>query len=59
MVACNLLRDGSNARFCRNAEMLKLKPDGVISFPGDDEIEMFIIQAKRAGVKVWRPIRER
>ena len=59
MVACNLAREGKNAVFCRNAEMLKLKPDGVIAFPGEDEMEMFMIQAKRAGVKVWRPIRER
>lgn len=33
LVACDLLRDGKNARFCRNVAMLKLQPDGLIA-PG-------------------------
>ncbi|PHS22225.1 MAG: hypothetical protein COA84_13790 [Robiginitomaculum sp.] len=43
---------GRGAGFIRNAEMLELKPDFVIAFPGGAGTKMMVSLAKRAGVPV-------
>ncbi len=58
LVACDLERDGKNAEFCRNATMLKTRPDGMIAFPGGGSTELMLAQARRAGVKIWQPIKD-
>ena len=55
--ARDVLKDGSNAEFCRNIHMLKTKLDGLIAFPGDGT-GMLISQASRAGVRIWKPLRD-
>lgn len=49
---------GKRAGPFRNFEMLyDGKPDGVVAFPGGRGTADMIAQAKRAGVKVWEPIK--
>ena len=46
---------GRRAGPWRNFEMLQLKPDGVVAFPGGRGTADMISQALEAGVTVWQP----
>ncbi len=46
---------GKAAGPIRNSEMLLLKPDMVVAFPGGRGTQDMINQAKRAGIEVWCP----
>jgi hypothetical protein len=47
-------KHGKRAGPLRNEEMLKLKPDGVVAFPGGRGTEHMIRIATEAGLKVMR-----
>lgn len=47
-------KHGKRAGPLRNEEMLKLKPDGVVAFPGGRGTDHMVRIAKEAGIKVMR-----
>lgn len=49
---------GKAAGAIRNKEMLKLKPDGVVAFPGGNGTRDMINQSIKAGLRVWQPYKE-
>jgi len=48
-------KHGKRAGPIRNRQMLELKPDGVVAFPGDRGTRDMITAAQEAGVPVYRP----
>lgn len=48
-------RLGPKAGPIRNAQMLALNPDGVVAFPGGPGTDNMVLQARSAGLRVWKP----
>jgi hypothetical protein len=53
--SCHTLRGGNVAR--RNSYMLTCSPDGLVAFPGGEEVLDMISKAKAAGLTIWQPYR--
>ena len=52
--------DGHAAGIIRNQIMLEEgRPDGVVAFPGKKGTADMIRRARKAGLKVWEPLKER
>lgn len=49
-------KHGKSAGPIRNREMLALKPDGVVAFPGGRGTADCIRAATELGITVWRPL---
>ena len=45
---------GKSAGFIRNSRMISMKPDLVVAFPGGDETENCVEEARKANIPVWR-----
>lgn len=50
-------KNGRYAEQIRTQQMLELKPDGVVAFPGQGEYMNLIAGARAAGVPVYQPFK--